>query len=350
MVDAGGPVAAVAAMNAHAGDVQVQRSGCGALRNMAAGSDAQRQAVVDAGGPVAVAAAMNAHAAAVELQQQGCGALLNMAVGSHARRQAVLGAGALPALVAAGGAHTSCHATVSYTVRLLLGDLGAFAPAPPPTPPPPPPPAPPVPPPPPFSAVVELAEAQRARQRAEQRAQQEQEQREEADRRVRALQQGEQGLQAQLNAAQHTIQQLRDEVDRLRAASEATRASSEDRLVDTMEATSVPARLLSTAAGPLTHFNSTYRDARQRCYTRLEIWSVASPVATSFGTEVDMLRQLWAEGGRGRGQGPDRNTLPMGFVLTRIEAIDVPASDRQAFYNLIEQRVGLPKSAASFGK
>ena len=48
-------------------------------------------------------------------------------------------------------------------------------------------------------------------------------------------------------------------------------------------------------------------------------------------------RQLWAEGGRGRSQGADRNTLPMGFVLTRIEAIDVPASDRQAFYNDIEQ-------------
>jgi len=80
-VDAGGAAAVVAAMGDHAADVEVQRAGCVALWNIAAGSDACRQAVVDAGGAAAVVAAMGAHAALVEVQQDGCGALLKIMLG-----------------------------------------------------------------------------------------------------------------------------------------------------------------------------------------------------------------------------------------------------------------------------
>ena len=52
---------AVPARAAHTADAQVQRFGCGALRNMAAGSDARKQAVVDAGGAVTVALSRYEH-------------------------------------------------------------------------------------------------------------------------------------------------------------------------------------------------------------------------------------------------------------------------------------------------
>uniref|UniRef100_A0A7S3WKK6 PARP catalytic domain-containing protein n=1 Tax=Emiliania huxleyi TaxID=2903 RepID=A0A7S3WKK6_EMIHU len=275
---------------------------------------------------------MGGHAADEEVQRAGCGALQNMAAGSDACKRAIVGAGGLAALVAAGTAHPPCHAPVSVAVRHLLGDLGAFAPAAP-APPPPPPSAAVVP----LPTAAELAEAERARQRAEQRAQQEQAQREEAEQRARASQQGQHGLQQQLTAAQQTLARLQAENAQLRAASQSARTSAIDRLVDTVDSSSLAGgTVLSVAAGPLAHFNSQYQSVRRRCYSGLDIWPAVAP-PSPFGVEVTMLRRLWAEGGRGRRAGPIQETLPMGFTLTRIEAIDVPASDRHAFYNLVEQ-------------
>ncbi|EOD14049.1 hypothetical protein EMIHUDRAFT_451841 [Emiliania huxleyi CCMP1516] len=101
--------------------------------------------------------------------------------------------------------------------------------------------------------------AERARQRAEQRAQQEQAQREEAERRARASQQGQHGLQQQLTAAQQTHARLRAENAQLSAASQSARTSAIDRLVDTVDSSSPGGTVLSVAAGPLAHFNSQYQ-------------------------------------------------------------------------------------------
>ncbi|EOD18793.1 hypothetical protein EMIHUDRAFT_209374 [Emiliania huxleyi CCMP1516] len=320
VVDAGGATAVVAAMGRHAADVELQRAGCGALETMGMayfGCDAFQQAVVDAGGLAAVVAAMGRHAADAKLQRAGCGALQNMAAGRDARRQAVVDAGGATAVVAAMGGHAAdmelqragCDALYNMAEDSDAGKQAVLG----------------------AGGLAALAE--RARRRAEQRALQMQEQREEAERRAQASQQGQQGLQQQLTAAQQTNARLQAEIAQLRAASQSAQASAIDRLVDS---SSPGGGLLSVAAGPLTHFNSQYQGARRRCYSSLDIWRAAGP-ASPFGTEVSMLRRLWAEGGRGRQAGPNQDMLPMGFTLTRIEAIDVPASDRQAFYNLVEQ-------------
>lgn len=157
-----------------------------------------------------------------------------------------------------------------------------------------------------------------------------------AERRAQASQQGEQDLQTRLEAAQRQLTRLQGSLAELRAASDAARVATIERLTEWRNSNG--GGMLSIAAGPLTHYSSEYQIARRRCYSTVDIWSAERPAAVApFGEEVEMLRQLWAEGGRRREAGPDAFTLPMGFTLTRIEAIDVPSSDRQAFFNLVDQ-------------
>ena len=324
VVDARGLEVIVAAMKKHPTDVEVQQKGCGALWNIAIGDDATRkQAVVGARGLEAIVAAMKKHPTDVEVQRRGCAALRNIARGDAARKHAVLGAGGLDALVAAGNAVPKyCHSSVSMAVRDLLSNLGPFTPGQEPPPPPPQPPPP---------GEAELARAQQARQRAERREQQEREQREEEDsRRVQA----EQGLRARLKEAQKDTARLQAEMVRLQALE----VAAMERLThakDSSEPGHSKARL-SVAAGPLTHYNRAYQSAHELCYTAVEIWSAERHVTSPFDAEVEMLRKLWADGGRGRREPDAPDTLPMGYTLSRIEAVDVPSSARQTFYNLVE--------------
>ena len=217
IVDGGGVAVLVAAMGRHTANAEVQRWGCGALCELADGCGALqdlayddaacKQAVVDGGGVAAVVAAMERNTADARLQENRCSALRNLANGDAACKHAVMGAGGLAALVRAGrafrglpyirGRRVLVHARVTEAIRLLLGDLGGFGPAP--TAPASPPPQPQQSAAGPSSDVAALAEAQRARQRAEQRAEQEREQ--------PAAQQQAQQEQAQQAAQQAQPQQ-----------------------------------------------------------------------------------------------------------------------------------------------
>ena len=100
IVDAGGVAAVVVAMGQHTEDVEVQRYGSYALRNMTVGGDACMQAVVDGGGVAVVAAAMGQHPTDAILQICGSSALRSVAINA-ACAQAVVEGGGVSALVAA---------------------------------------------------------------------------------------------------------------------------------------------------------------------------------------------------------------------------------------------------------
>ena len=73
----------MAALQADASEVGVQRTSCGALFSIAhCGAAYPQQAVLaDAAGAVAVVAALQAHLSHVAVQQNGCGALNKIAHG-----------------------------------------------------------------------------------------------------------------------------------------------------------------------------------------------------------------------------------------------------------------------------
>ena len=79
---AGGIEAEIRVMGAHGGSAGVQEYGCGALCNLAWGSEERKAAVAAAGGIEAVIRAMGAHGGSAGVQQHGCTALCNLAAGS----------------------------------------------------------------------------------------------------------------------------------------------------------------------------------------------------------------------------------------------------------------------------
>ena len=89
----------MSALLAHAATVELQRSGCAVLHNIAAGDSSFDQAVIDAGGLVAVVAAMGAHVADVEVQRSGCAVLRNLACDDASHKKAAVENGGLAAAV-----------------------------------------------------------------------------------------------------------------------------------------------------------------------------------------------------------------------------------------------------------
>ena len=339
IVDAGSVAAVVAAMGQHTAYAELQRYGCGALRNLAFGDTACKQTVLSGGGVAAVVAAMGRHTEDAMVQLDGCGALQNLAKGDAACKRAVMGAGGINALVRAGRAFPQVHANVTEAIRLLLGDLGGFGPAPTTPASPPPQPQPPAGP---SPDVAALAEAQRAKQRAEQRAKQEREQRAEAER--RAEQEAEQramaeqdslarctriqlernDLQTQLQQCQAQLQELQE----LQRERNALREAAIDQAVHAKDAATQ--QQLSASAAPLVRWISSYQPTRQ-CPSFATIWSADRPTEMGpFSIEVGQLLQRWSEGGLGRR--PTRDTL------TRIESISLPKQDREAFFTWVEQK------------
>ena len=343
IVDSGGLAAVVAAMGHHTADAEVQRWGCGALLNLANGDAACKQAIVDAGGVAAVVAAMGHHTADAALQRWGCTALWNLANGDMACKHAVMGAGGIDALVRAGRTFPTVHASVSEALRLLLGDLGGFGPTPilPLAPPPAlaqPPAAPP------FD-VAALAEAQRAKQRAEQRAEQEAEQREEAEQErqeaLAAYQQStdaRQKLDDEAQALRRKLLQSRQEAKAVQRELDALHAAAINQAVHAKD--TATQQQLSASAAPLVHWTSNYQTTRP-CPSFVTMWSADRPADKGrFSFEVGLLLKLWSEGGLGRRPGPTDIQLPSGDTLTRIEAVILPAQDRQAFYTWVDQKEG----------
>jgi hypothetical protein len=274
VIVAGGPAAIVAAMQQHAADANVQRGGCFALMAIASGDATCNQAVMHTGALAAIVAAMKLHAADANVQRGGCFALRALANGGDDKgKRAVMDAGGPAAIVAAMKQHVA-------SAEVQCGGCDALG-------------------------AVAYGDAT-------------------CDQALVHV------LQAQLAAAQEVNARLLADCERARRAALA-------RFIETNDV-ATPAGVMSIAAGPFTHYSNAYQSALQRCFTTVEIWNAEQPHVTApFHVEVGMLRQLWAEGGRGRHAGPSQGTLLRGFSLTRIEAIEVPARDREAFYTRIDQ-------------
>ena len=89
---------------------------------------------------------------------------------------------------------------------------------------------------------------------------------------------------------------------------------------------------LSASAAPLVRGISSYQPTRQ-CPSFATIWSADRPAEMGpFSFEVNLLQQLWSEGGLGR--------RPTGDTLTRIEAVNLSEQDRQPFITWVEQKEG----------
>ena len=108
VAEAGGPVAMVTMMRASA-DLHVQRTGCIALGHVAEGGAACALAVAEAGGAVAIVAMLRAHLNLVDVQRNGCAALGLIAQGGVTCAQAVAIAGGEIVAVAAAAAHPACE-------------------------------------------------------------------------------------------------------------------------------------------------------------------------------------------------------------------------------------------------
>eukprot|EP01043_Picozoa_sp_COSAG02_P022650 COSAG02_NODE_1184_length_14008_cov_44.301963_1_plen_678_part_00 len=124
VASAGGIAAVLAAMGAHGGSAGVQEKGCAALWSLANGSEERRAAVASAGGIAAVVAAMGAHGGSAGVQEHGCGALWNLTTGSEDVTAAVASAGGIAAVLAAMGAHGG-SAGVQEKGCLVLRNLTA---------------------------------------------------------------------------------------------------------------------------------------------------------------------------------------------------------------------------------
>ena len=97
---------------------------------------------------------------------------------------------------------------------------------------------------------------------------------------------------------------------------------------------------LSASAAPLVHWTSNYQPTRT-CPSFATIWSADQPTEKGpFSLEIDLLLKLWSEGGLGRQPSPQPYQLPAGDTLTRIEAVNLPAQDRQAFFTWVDQKEG----------
>jgi hypothetical protein len=261
-------------MVASPANAEVQHDGCVALLKIANGSATRMKAVIVAGGPAAIVAAMQQHAADANVQRGGCFALRALANGGDDKgKRAVMDAGGPAAIVAAMKQHVA-------SAEVQCGGCDALG-------------------------AVAYGDAT-------------------CDQALVHV------LQAQLAAAQDANARLLADCERARRATLA-------RFIETNDV-ATPAGVMSIAAGPFTHYSNAYQNALQSCFTTVEIWNAEQPHVTApFHVEVGMLRQLWAEGGRGRHAGPSQGTLLRGFSLTRIEAIEVPARDREAFYTRIDQ-------------
>ena len=100
----------------------VQEKGCGALRNLAAGSEDRKTAVIAAGGLEAVLQAMGAHGGSAKVQENGCGALRNLALGSHDRQRIICelgGRAAIECAISAFSGNTTAERQARRTLELL---------------------------------------------------------------------------------------------------------------------------------------------------------------------------------------------------------------------------------------
>ena len=125
VVDDGGVVTLVAAMEQHAADAELQRYGCGALMNLSFSDAARTQAIVSAGGVAAIVAAivaaMSQHTADAEAQRNGCGALANLAFDVAVFKQASVDAGGRRCGGGIGNA-TACGGCGAAALRKLRAD------------------------------------------------------------------------------------------------------------------------------------------------------------------------------------------------------------------------------------
>jgi hypothetical protein len=115
------PAQIVEIMMSRARDVRVAREGCWFLADI---PDSQLQAAVACGGVRAIVAALRAHAKDAEVPKQGCGALCNIASGSEARKQAIADAGGVPAIIAALHAYSGVAAVAETGCAALCATAG----------------------------------------------------------------------------------------------------------------------------------------------------------------------------------------------------------------------------------
>ena len=109
--------AVVAAMKAHAGVVNIQDYGCGALFAIAL-ADENQPKVAAAGCIEAVVAAMKAHAGIVNIQEYGCGALFAI-VDAAENKPKVAAAGGIEVVVAAVMTHASSAQVLANAGSML---------------------------------------------------------------------------------------------------------------------------------------------------------------------------------------------------------------------------------------
>jgi hypothetical protein len=106
--------AAVAGMRAAPADANAQADGCKTLMSLAFDSDENRTHIASAGGIVAIVAAMHAHAANVTVQEHGSGAL---------RKLTILEANCAP-IASAGGIETAIAAMRAYAKNSTVQENG----------------------------------------------------------------------------------------------------------------------------------------------------------------------------------------------------------------------------------
>ena len=114
--EVGGLAAIIEAMRTYPTFAEVQSTGCAALHHIASGdmqrpreisedASARRSALLEAGGLGALLEAMERHEANVEVQRNGCAALCSIALGDTTCKKALVKAGAPIAITAAMAAH-----------------------------------------------------------------------------------------------------------------------------------------------------------------------------------------------------------------------------------------------------
>mmetsp|Transcript_80135 Transcript_80135/g.235705 ORF Transcript_80135/g.235705 Transcript_80135/m.235705 type:complete len:459 (-) Transcript_80135:109-1485(-) len=124
-------------------------------------------------------------------------------------------------------------------------------------------------------------------------------------------------------ASRHSqLQRLRAQVRQATRERDEARSALESERQRAAQALRAP---ISSAAIPLMRYAAQFEQKAGRRFRSAVLWSATAPLQDGmpeFQREVSMLQDLWAEGGRGRTAGSSRLTLPPGFTLTRIEAVE----------------------------
>lgn len=97
----------VETIKTHATDAPLQSSGCGLLRNLAYKNEANQAAIVEAGGITIIIVAMKYHSLDALAQVTGCDALYNLAANNDKNKILISQAGAIPIVLAAVKSHAS---------------------------------------------------------------------------------------------------------------------------------------------------------------------------------------------------------------------------------------------------